>query len=397
MKGLAGLAAVATARASASSTKSARKLVFVFANGGWDPLSVFAPIFGSPYVDGNDGGERATAGGLAYVDHPDRPSVRAFFEQYHASTAIVNGISVPSLSHEVCTRLVWTGQSGEGRPDWPSTLGAAAADDYTLPSLVIAGPSFPDVYGVYSARAGADGQLADLVDGSILNRRDDFTDQPLPDALRGLVDQRVKARADAFAGRSSLAASFRTALERAQALTGAAEPIDLRSAIDFRSSCSVAADALAQGVARVVSVEADGSWDSHTNNDPTQSFQFESLFDGLSGLMVDLRNRGLDQDTAVVVLSEMGRTPLRNASDGRDHWPYTSALLIGGGVRGDQVVSGFDDGYFALGYDPATGEQTPDGAPLGTENLGATLLALADVDPADHLPADVAPIAAVLA
>lgn len=96
----------------------------------------------------------------------------------------------------------------------------------------------------------------------------------------------------------------------------------------------------------------------------------------------------------MVVLSEMGRTPLKNGGDGRDHWPYTSALLLGAGVRGDQVVSGFDDGYFGAGYDAATG--APGEAPLSTEHLGATLLALADVDPAEHLPAEIAPIAAVL-
>ncbi|MEQ1501376.1 MAG: DUF1501 domain-containing protein [Myxococcota bacterium] len=401
--GLAGLTAGAGPTALAAAGRS-RRVIFVFANGGWDPLAVFAPIFGSPYVDANDG-ERATSGGLSYVDHPERPSVRAFFERWHASTAIVNGISVPSLSHEVCTRLVWTGQSGEGRPDWPSTVGAAAAGRYTLPGLVLSGPSFPDRYGVYSARAGANGQLADLIDGSILYVRD-VADTPLPVPLRGLVSDAVEARAAAFAATDpsadAVADAYTLALDRARGLTDAPDPLDLRSAIDFASSTALAVDALDRGISRAVTLEADGVWDSHSANDATQSFQFEGLFAGLLALLDQLAATPsgagtLLDDTAVVVLSEMGRTPLRNSAEGRDHWPYTSAMLVGGGVRGDQVVSGFDDRYFPLGYDAATGATAAGGEPLATEHLGATLLALCDIDPAEHLPTEISPIAAVLA
>ena len=78
------------------------KFVFVFNSGGWDPTRVFAPEFGNRNVDMEPGAERGTAGGLAFVDHPDRPSVRAFFEAHH-DLLVVNGVQVRSIAHEICT------------------------------------------------------------------------------------------------------------------------------------------------------------------------------------------------------------------------------------------------------------------------------------------------------
>jgi uncharacterized protein (DUF1501 family) len=391
MKGMMGLFSAAVARPALAAGGSSRKTIFVFANGGWDPLTVFVPIFGSPHVDPNEGGELATLGGLQFVDHPDRPKVRSFFRQWHGQSAIINGISVPSLSHDVCTRLMWTGQSGEGRPDWPSTVGAAEAAAYTLPNLVIDGPSFPDVYGAFTARAGASGQLADLIDGSILDRRDRGT--ALSEDLRSLVQARVMERGRAFADADPAGESMLTSLRRARTLTGS-DPLDFRGATFFDERIDLALDALDRGISRTVTLEADGVWDTHTNNDFDQTLLFDDLFRGLSHLMESLAARDMLADTTVAVLSEMGRTPLFNGDAGRDHWPYTSALLLGAGVRGDQVISAFDDHYLPVGYDPATGQQTPSGAPLTPEHLGATLLALADIDPAEHLA--VSPLAAVL-
>jgi hypothetical protein len=64
---------------------------------------------------------------------------------------------------------------------------------------------------------------------------------------------------------------------------------------------------------------------------------------GLSALLEDLHERGLLDETLVVALGEMGRTPRINANQGRDHWGAAqSVLLAGGGVRGGQVVGATD-------------------------------------------------------
>src|SRR5260370_12246011 len=65
------------------------------------------------------------------------------------------------------------------------------------------------------------------------------------------------------------------------------------------------------------------------------------LDEGLSALLVDLRERGLLERTLVVVGGEFGRTPLINqptVMPGRQHWPSCySLILAGAGIRGGAV------------------------------------------------------------
>ena len=63
------------------------------------------------------------------------------------------------------------------------------------------------------------------------------------------------------------------------------------------------------------------------------------LDQGVSALVTDLHERGLDKDVSVVVWGEFGRTPKINKDASRDHWPQVScALLAGGGMKTGQVI-----------------------------------------------------------
>lgn len=89
----------------------------------------------------------------------------------------------------------------------------------------------------------------------------------------------------------------------------------------------------------VVTVLAPGYWDTHGNNFGTLRQLLPMLDRGIYALVTDLHQRGLDQDVAVVVWGEYGRTPRINASAGRDHWPQSMfALVAGGGFRMGQVI-----------------------------------------------------------
>jgi uncharacterized protein (DUF1501 family) len=92
---------------------------------------------------------------------------------------------------------------------------------------------------------------------------------------------------------------------------------------------------------------AYGRWDWHGRPHGTT---FENARDhmpmldlGLTALLEDLRERGLERDVSVVVWGEFGRTPQINREVGRDHWPAVScALLAGGGMRTGQVIGSTD-------------------------------------------------------
>ncbi len=104
---------------------------------------------------------------------------------------------------------------------------------------------------------------------------------------------------------------------------------------------------------------------------------------GFSTLMADMSNRGLLDDTLVVVMGEFGRTPKVNKDAGRDHWGRAGSMLFAGaGVRGGKIVGATDkDGsfvtdrpvrpadvcytvYAALGIDPRKQLLTPEGRPI---------------------------------
>ncbi len=62
-----------------------------------------------------------------------------------------------------------------------------------------------------------------------------------------------------------------------------------------------------------------------------------------ASLLEDLSDRGLLDETLVLIVGEFGRTPRFNREGGRDHWPKCfSVVLAGGGVRGGQVYGASD-------------------------------------------------------
>jgi len=69
------------------------------------------------------------------------------------------------------------------------------------------------------------------------------------------------------------------------------------------------------------------------------------MFDqGISALVEDIHNRGLDRDVMVIVCDEFGRTPKINDKAGRDHWARVNcALFAGGGIESGQVIGATDD------------------------------------------------------
>ncbi|MDA1164776.1 MAG: DUF1501 domain-containing protein [Planctomycetota bacterium] len=91
---------------------------------------------------------------------------------------------------------------------------------------------------------------------------------------------------------------------------------------------------------------AGDAWDTHANHYPRMKDQLMPGFDrAFSGLILDLEQRGMLDDTLVVCLSEHGRTPKLNsaAGGGRDHWSKAySAIFAGAGIARGHVVGASD-------------------------------------------------------
>ena len=128
---------------------------------------------------------------------------------------------------------------------------------------------------------------------------------------------------------------------------------------------------------------------------------FEELFSQLSQIMMQLENTldtqgiPMSKNTIVVVMSEMGRTPAYNITGGRDHWPFTSYLMIGDGIHGGQVVGDYRDGFIGVGVDPYSLQPDLNRVGISAEEIGATLLMLGGVDSQSILP-QVTPLYGIL-
>jgi hypothetical protein len=105
------------------------------------------------------------------------------------------------------------------------------------------------------------------------------------------------------------------------------------------------------------------NWAKHELLPPTDA--------AFSSLIEDLDDRGLLEETLVIMMGEFGRTPRFNRNGGRDHWPHCfSVVMAGGGVRGGCVLGSSD----RMAAYPATDPVTP-------ENLIATLYHALGADP----------------
>ena len=161
--------------------------------------------------------------------------------------------------------------------------------------------------------------------------------------------------------------------------------LSLGTVASLATQTQMAANLLADGLCRAVTIDSRKDWDTHDTN-VQQHGHYEALFTGLDTLMQSLQARGILDKTLVCVLSEMTRTPKLNGAAGKDHWGHTSALLLGAGVRGNTLVGGTDDNLESLPVDYMTGELDSAGALNKYENLAAGVLEMLDVDPEEWLP-----------
>ena len=93
-----------------------------------------------------------------------------------------------------------------------------------------------------------------------------------------------------------------------------------------------------------------GAWDAHGGLKAGHSSLCAQVDQPIAGLIADLKQRGLLEETLIVIGTEFGRTPGAQGSDGRDHHPYGfSVVLAGGGVKGGVAHGATDEiGFHAV-------------------------------------------------
>jgi hypothetical protein len=158
------------------------------------------------------------------------------------------------------------------------------------------------------------------------------------------------------------------------------EPPKVRDAYGptpFAQNCLLARRLVEAGIP-MITVYSFGNrdWDTHGDNFKNlKNTLLPTTDQGVSALLKDLDSRGLLDETLVVWMGDMGRTPRINNGAGRDHWSFCfSIVMAGGGVRGGQVYGSSDR---TAAY--------PSTQPVSPADVAATIYHCLGIDPRTHV------------
>ena len=178
------------------------------------------------------------------------------------------------------------------------------------------------------------------------------------------LEARIRAMETAFRMQTAASDAFdvRREPERTRAAYGASP---------FATACLLARRLSERGVRFVQVYYGNGQpWDTHRDHNATTRKLCEDIDRPTAALLIDLKRRGLLDETLVVWGGEFGRTSTSESGDGRDHnhWGFT-ACLAGGGVKGGTAHGATDDFGFRAVADK-----------VHVHDLHATVLHLLGID-----------------
>jgi hypothetical protein len=389
---------------------TAPRVIAIFASGGWDTTYAIDPKASSDTIDSATD-DIQTVGALDYagLSGGGVQQVHDYFQAHHQKTALVRGIDVRSIAHDTCTTRMWTGGANVYQPDFAAVAAGIHGALLPLPYVLLTGSGFIGANAAYSARLGTANQVVTLLDEDLAWNIDNispaeaksyFAPSPEKETLIESVTQsrsnRFKAYRGNYGANKRKIDNFRDSLGKLQEVRAAhaADPNLLGEPSlnkGLTDNVTLALNLLQGGLSHSISMKDDLGWDSHTGNAGTQSGNHGTLFNALEFLMDELATREFDDSpgtkmidhTIVVVFSEMGRTPKlsgEGAAAGKDHWGYTSAMVMGAGVVSG-TYGGTDTSMLGIRPDFTTGAIDGSGTPkdLGAGEFIAGVLDLAEV------------------
>ncbi len=186
-------------------------------------------------------------------------------------------------------------------------------------------------------------------------------------------DTTLTARMNAY----ELAFRMQTSAPEAMDLAGESEAtlklygIDNPVTREFGTRCLLARRLIERGVRFVQLYSGDtNGWDAHEDVLKNHGEYCARTDLPVAGLLHDLKQRGLLEDTLVIWGGEFGRMPMSEKGKGRDHNPYGfTTVLAGAGVKAGHVHGSTDDFGLRAAEDP-----------VHVNDLHATILALLGID-----------------
>jgi hypothetical protein len=317
--------------------------------------------------------------------------------RHESDLCLIHGVRVDTVSHDEGNMCLARGRSvvSPSTSSIGDTLGACLPGTAPIEFLLLQDQQgFPDRIGTrgYLPRAVA---LPPSVTRDLLNPAGfPYKRQPWYEKvqrarnaeLRALFAQDPK-QAALWIDRNNRAAALDELLVSADHTTRFVDP-------QLGHKFQLAFHAIRDNHARFITVAAeDLHFDSHTDNMRIQEQRLSTAFQDIAAFVDLLKSThnefgSLFDQVTIAIASELGRYPKINHSNGKDHWPENSWMLLGRGIKraeGGVTVGATDARYRGVAVDYVTGNtESGNRRPLFIDAVFATLIDIAGRDPRAH-------------
>ncbi len=333
------------AQAAAAAGPSQPVLVSIFMEGGWDALSVLAPVREARYrelrpaLGLTEGSGKVFSEDESLMWHPSAGGLAELHEEGKVTVFPAIGYEPQDESHftsrhywevgelDANTRSGWMGRYLDlvGEPDNPLqglSLDYSLAPALATATMPVAAVSSPADYTMWAYGLGEPVMAPALETFGALG------------ALAGPSPAYAQARDASYD--TGLVLDKMAAFVESEKASGDSSPVTYPQG-EFAERLAVLAAMLHTGMPiKCASLNAVGSYDTHSNETDTLSTNLEDTVSALVAFQRDLEARGLDQRVLIQLWSEFGRRPRENGS-GTDHGAGGVALLIGTRAAGKMV------------------------------------------------------------
>ncbi|MCC9658277.1 DUF1501 domain-containing protein [Rhodopirellula sp. JC737] len=364
----------------------AKSVIFLFMDGGPSHLDTFDPkpdlnkLAGKPIPESF--GRVLTA--MGEFDSPILPTQRKWAQHGEGGLwvsdwlphtakmadelAVIRSVWTNGINHSGGICQMNTGSQFAGRPSLGSwvTYGLGTENE-NLPAFVVMQEGKGRV--INGARNWGAGFMPAVYQGTTMQRSGSpFTNLDRPQHIEGtqqraaldFLSQLNAAHAVERADNSELEARIRSFELAYQMQSHAPEAVDLsqeteatkklygldqKETEDYGRQLLMARRLVERGVRFVQCYHGAGSkWDAHAKIESNHTRMCGGMDLPVAGLIQDLKQRGLLDETLIVWGGEFGRTPMSEKGDGRDHNPTGFTMwMAGGGVQGGQAYGTTDD------------------------------------------------------
>ncbi|MGZ0175193.1 MAG: DUF1501 domain-containing protein, partial [Planctomycetales bacterium] len=332
------------------------------ASGGWDTTYMMDPKGGNEINRLYKEGEILTEGNHRFApidEHIDSGmSNEVFYAKYGKELLTINGLDYSVNNHSPCSRYMATGKlDSQAYPTFAALVAACKGPECPIAFLTFGnysgtGNLVPMSRVPYlkslSSLANADG-----VNGVATSPyHDDFVSDRIEQALKTQFESRV--RTFRLPRRQRAQSMLYAAQRNSKALRRVAPYISGSSAkgrLPQQAEIALAAFKAGVGVSANLSI---GQFDSHANNDRDQMRLIPEFLSGIDALLRRAEDLQIREKLVVVIQSEMGRKPLYNKGNGKDHWSIGSIMFLGAGITGNRVIGATDEEQFLVPVDAGT-------------------------------------------